>query len=206
MSFPQRASAAAAAAFILCGAVFALSACSSPLTDPGTDQTQQGQPDDGDTGVADTDGGDDPTQDTVRTGPVAEYGGPAYGDQGDAEVVEPGVWCKTVQIFWGGSVVIPDGVTFTFASAEPDHPGLAVEPGVCGSRGADRTCLGLKVAANESGIVCSIEVRPDADFVDGTTLTFVGTLECPTSAICDEVATRQVDPGPPIVVNTPAGS
>jgi hypothetical protein len=54
--------------------------------------------------------------------------------------------------------------------------------------------------------VCSIEVLPTADFVDGTTVSFTGTLECPTSEICDAVAARQVDPGPPIVVNTPEGA
>jgi hypothetical protein len=226
VSHSPRAIAALAAILLSFGATFALSACASPVTHDagsGVAETQDGQPDnadptsDGDDSTQpDTDGGDDstqthtdgggdPAQDTVRTGPVAQYGGPAYGDQGDAEVIEPGLWCKTIAVFWGGSEPIPEGVRFAFETAVPDQPGLAVEPGICGSAGATTTCLGLTVEANQSGIFCSIQVRPDADFVDGTTISFTGTLSCPTSDVCDAVAARQVDPGPPIVVNTPDG-
>ena len=48
--------------------------------------------------------GEDPAQSRVRTGPVAQYGGPAYGDQGVAEIIEAGLWCKTIKVFWGGDV------------------------------------------------------------------------------------------------------
>ena len=150
-----------------------------------------------------SDGGEDPAQDRVRTGPVAQYGGPAYGDQGVAEVIAAGVWCKTIAVFWGGSEPIPDGVRFTFESAVTDRPGLQVEGGVCGTRGADRSCLGMTVAANESGIFCSLVLRPTDAFEDGTAISFTGTLECPTAEICDAVAARSVDPGPPIVVTDP---
>jgi hypothetical protein len=215
MSPHQRAKGVLAAVILALGVSLGLSACAPAPTQgsgSGQQQTQQGQPDSSpqgdqaDSGGTATDGGTDPAQDTVRTGPVAQYGGPAYGDQGDAEIVEPGVWCKTIAVFWGGDEPIPDGVRFTFKTAVPDQPGLDIQGAVCGTAGADRSCLGMTVEANESGIVCSIEVLPTADFVDGTTVSFTGTLECPTSEICDAVAARQVDPGPPIVVNTPEGA
>jgi hypothetical protein len=211
----QRANGVLAAAILALGVSFGLSACAPASTQgsgPGQQSTQQGQPDNSsqgdsaDSGGTATDGGTDPSQSTVRTGPVAQYGGPAYGDQGDAEVVEPGVWCKTIAVFWGGDQPIPDGVAFTFDNAVPDHAGLDVEGGVCGTANADRSCLGMTVQANESGIFCSIVVKPGPDFVDGTSITFTGTLTCPTSEICDAVAARQVEPGPPIVVHTPPGA
>lgn len=155
---------------------------------------------DGDGG--DSDGGEDPAQDRVRTGPVAQYGGPAYGDQGVAEIIEAGLWCKTIAVFWGGDPVA-DGVRFTFEAALPDRPGLEVVRGVCGTRGADRSCLGMTVEANASGAFCSIVLRPGEGFQDGTAITFTGTLECPSSEICDAVAARAVEPGPPIVVDDP---
>ena len=212
----RRAGAVSALSIVL---LFALAGCGGPVTaeDAGStptatpssspsetaDADDDGDVDDGgdDEGQADSDGGEDPAQDRVRTGPVAQYGGPAYGDQGVAEVIEPGLWCKTIAVFWGGDV--PDGVRFTFEEAVTDRPGLQVAGGVCGTRGADRSCLGMTVAADESGIFCSLELRPSADFHDPTTITFTGTLECPTAEICDTVAARDVRPGPPIIVTDP---
>ena len=107
----------------------------------------------------------DPEQDTVRTGPIAQYGGPAYGDQGDAEVIEPGSWCKTIVVFWGGDGV-PDGVSFTFETAVPNLPGLTVEGGECGPADPAKSCLDLTLQADQSGISCSIVVHPGADFVE----------------------------------------
>jgi hypothetical protein len=200
--------------------LLALSGCGAPETEqesrpqstatstpsPSPDQTDHAVDDggEGDGGVDDggSDGGEDPAQDRVRTGPVAQYGGPAYGDQGVAEVIEAGLWCKTIAVFWGGDPV-PDGVRFTFEGAVTDRSGLEVQGGVCGSRGADRSCLGMTVEANASGIFCSIVLRPGDGFQDGTALTFTGTLECPTAEICDAVVARDVQPGPPIVVNDP---
>lgn len=161
-----------------------------------------GDPVEQDEGSAVADGDDDPAQDRVRTGPVAEYGGPAYGDQGTAEVLEPGRWCKTIAVFWGGDPV-PPGVSFTFEDAVADQPGLEIEGAVCGTRGADRSCLGMTVRTDDSGVFCSLVLQPGEDFQSGTTLTFTGTLECPSAQICDAVAARQVDPGPPIVVDDP---
>ncbi|WP_347975538.1 hypothetical protein [Microbacterium sp. ProA8] len=192
--------------------LLALSGCDTPVTEEGADRTTTASPrpspdatptDDGggDDGEGDADGGEDPAQDRVRTGPVAQYGGPAYGDQGVAEIIEAGMWCKTIKVFWGGDV--PEGVRFTFQSAVTDRPGLAVKSEVCGSREADRGCLDMTVEANESEITCSLVLRPGSDFQDGTKITFVGTLECPTAEICDIVAAREVIPGPAIIVEDP---
>lgn len=194
--------------------LLALSGCGTPVTEEGAGRTTTTSPrpspdatptptdeGGGDEGGGDSDGGEDPAQDRVRTGPVAQYGGPAYGDQGAAEIIEAGLWCKTIAVFWGGDV--PEGVRFTFQNAVTDRPGLAVESAVCGSREADRGCLDMTVEANQSQITCSLVLRPGSDFQDGTAITFVGTLECPTAEICDIVASREVDPGPPIIVDDP---
>ncbi|MDQ7877723.1 hypothetical protein Q9R08_07025 [Microbacterium sp. QXD-8] len=197
--------------------LLALSGCGTPVTEEGTGRTttasaspspeptpEPTEDGGGDEGGGDEDGGEDPAQDRVRTGPVAQYGGPAYGDQGDAEIIEAGLWCKTIAVFWGGDV--PDGVRYTFQSAVTDRAGLAVESDVCGSREADRGCLDMTVEANQSQIRCSLVLRPGSDFQDGTAITFVGTLECPSAEICDIVAAREVDPGPPIIVVDPEAS
>ncbi|MDY0909663.1 hypothetical protein [Microbacterium sp. CFBP9034] len=220
MSCSQRSGAAIAAAAVI-AAVLLMAGCAGPVVDEGQTETSQGPTDiaddtddegegdegEGDEGEGEGEGDEDPEQDLVRTGPVAEYGGPAYGDQGEAEIVEDGVWCKTIAVFWGGSEPVPEGVRFTFEQAVPDRGGLDVESGVCGTSGADRSCIDMPaVEANESGIFCSIVVRPTAEFQDGTSITFTGTLECPTREICDAVVARDVVPGPPIVVNTPEGA
>ena len=195
--------------------VLLLAGCAPAVTDGAADDdptpTQTSADDgdgngDGDSSEDNGDGEDDPDQDLVRTGPVAEYGGPAYGDQGEAEVVESGVWCKTIAVFWGGDEQIPEGVRFTFEKAVADQPGLETESGVCGTLGADRSCLGMTVEANASGIFCSVIVRPGVDFAEGTTITFEGTLECAKAQDCDTVVARRVEPGPPLVVNTPGGA
>ncbi|MBW9118842.1 hypothetical protein JNB63_01910 [Microbacterium trichothecenolyticum] len=207
------------AGIVCLGVMLAITGCGTTVTtqdagrvtlaspSPSSDQTNEGTPvseaeGGDDQGQPDSDGGEDPAQDRVRTGPVAQYGGPAYGDQGTAEVLEAGLWCKTIAVFWGGDPV-PEGVSFTFEEAVTDRPGLQVDGGVCGTRGADRSCLGMVVKANESGIFCSLVLRPAADFQDGTAITFRGTLECPTGEICDKVAARDVEPGPPIIVDDP---
>ncbi|QGF22626.1 hypothetical protein [Raineyella fluvialis] len=149
------------------------------------------------------DGPQDPKQSRVRTGPVASFGGPAYGDQG-VEVTGKGTWCDTIAVFWGGD--IPAGVTFRFDKAvTKPSTGLGVQPGVCGTKGADRTCLGLTFrSSDKDAVFCSMVLRPTSGFKDGTTITFVGTLTCPTAAVCNQVAARKVTPGPPIVVTTPS--
>ena len=152
------------------------------------------------------DGIEDPKQQRTRTGPVASFGGPAYGDQG-IEEIEPGKWCDTIAVFWGGDTPIPSGVTFRFDRAVTDPPsGLEVQRGICGTKGADRTCLGLTIKHDASNITCSIVLLPSPKFVEDTEITFVGTLTCPTSAVCDRVAARSVEAGPAIVVTTPPGA
>lgn len=196
----------------LVAVVLLLSGCAPASNEGGVDNggsSENGGTDNG--GGQEGNGGDgpvDPEQDRVRTGPVAEYGGPAYGDQGEAEVVAEGVWCKTLQVFWGGSEAVPDGVTFTFTEPVVDQPGLEVTNTACGTSPETgeslASCLGLTIDANATAW-CGLEVRPAPDFVEGTGITFIGTIECPTAEVCDAVAARQVDPGPPVVVNTPAG-
>ncbi|KAF2414977.1 hypothetical protein B1729_01500, partial [Microbacterium sp. B35-04] len=190
--------------------VLATAGCAGLVTQTDAGRTVSASPspsptetDDGENGETDPDGDEDPAQDRVRTGPVAQYGGPAYGDQGVAEIIDAGVWCKTIAVFWGGTV--PEGVRFTFQHAVTDRGGLQIEGGVCGSRGADRSCLGMTVDADDSQLTCSLLLRPDADFQDGTSILFEGTLECPTSEICDIVVARHVKPGPAIVVVNPEG-
>ncbi|GAA3625649.1 hypothetical protein GCM10022200_05010 [Microbacterium awajiense] len=200
------------AAVVSLALALVLSAC-APVSEEGTPSSVVSQAGGGadadhadEEGGGQTDGQADPEQETTRTGPVAQYGGPAYGDQGTAEVLEDGAWCKTLAVFWGGDQPVPAGVSFTFETAVVSPGGLTVESAVCGTRNADRACLGLTVAADEDGIFCSLLLRPDDAFADGTTITFTGTLDCPTSEVCDQVAARKVDPGPPIVVNDPDGS
>ncbi|MCW3494622.1 hypothetical protein [Microbacterium sp. SSM24] len=154
-----------------------------------------------------SEGEEDPEQDRVRTGPTVDYGGPDDGDQGDATVLEPGVWCETVAVFWGGDPV-PEGVRFTYTEAIVDRAGLEVTDDACGTDfdGVPlASCIGFVLEADASGF-CSLEVRPGDDFVDGTRITFAGTLECPTAEACVAVEERAVEPGPPIEIFTPEGA
>ena len=168
--------------------------------------TATGAPPSGGGSTRAPDGIEDPRQQRTRTGPVASFGGPAYGDQG-VEEIEPGKWCDTIAVFWGGDTPIPPGVTFRFDRAVTDPPtGLGVQRGICGTKGTDRTCLGLTVKHDAGAMFCSIVLLPTTKFVEDTEITFVGTLTCPTSAVCDRVAARRVDAGPAIVVTTPTGA
>jgi hypothetical protein len=148
-----------------------------------------------------SDGQADAPQEVVRSGPSVQYGGPAYGDQG-TEPLSEGVWCDTVIVFWDGEV--PSDVTFTFETAVVDHPGLSVAPAVCGTKGADRSCLSLTVAGGEAQ-TCSLALTPGDDFVDGTLITFDGTLRCPSVQVCDAVGARVLtQDAPRIIVHAPA--
>ena len=53
----------------------------------------------------------DPEQETRRTGPSVDIGGPPSGGQG-LEDLGDGRWCEGIALFWGGEGV-PEGVTFT---------------------------------------------------------------------------------------------
>lgn len=173
-------------------------------TDGTSTETRDSTPSEEENGGGESEGEEDPEQDRVRTGPTVDYGGPDDGDQGDATVIEPGVWCETVAVFWGGDPV-PEGVRFTYTEALVDRAGLEVTANACGTDfdGAPLdSCIGFVLEADASGF-CGLEVRPGADFVDGTRITFAGTLECPTAEACVAVEERAVEPGPPIEVFTP---
>lgn len=151
------------------------------------------------------DGPEDPQQGRVRSGPVASFGGPSHGDRG-TEVWSGGTWCATVGVFWGGEAPVPADVTFRLDRAVTSpRGGLDVLPGICGTQDADRTCIGLVLPGDVADVTCSLVLRPRAGFVDGTEITFEGTLTCPTSAVCDRMKTRTVTPGPPIVIHRPEG-
>lgn len=186
----------------------------APSSDEGQPPIDETAATDGDEGTDDgggDDGGDDggavdPEQDRIRTGPTVDYNGPDDGDQGTA-LIEPGVWCTTVAVFWGGDPV-PEGVRFTYTEAIVDRAGLAVTANACGVdfEGTPlESCIGFVLEANAAG-TCGLEVRPSDAFAEGTGITFAGTLECPSAEACVAVENRTVDPGPPIVVFTPSGT
>ena len=109
-------------------------------------------------------------------------------------------------VFWGGEV--PEGVVFTYTDAIVDTEGLEVTSNACGVDfdGAPlASCIGLTLEANASK-TCGLEVRPAEEFVEGTGITFAGTLECPSAEACVAVENRDVQPGPPIKVFTPGGA
>lgn len=155
-----------------------------------------------------TNGDVDPDQERVRVGPTVDYGGPAYGDQGETELVADGVWCETVAMFWGGTEPIPEGVVMEFSEAliEPTLVEVTANPcGVDPGTGAPLpSCIGLQLEANASAF-CGLEILPGPDFLEGTIITFAGTMTCPTAAVCDAVAARDAEEGPQILINTPAG-
>ncbi|WP_109211238.1 MULTISPECIES: hypothetical protein [Microbacterium] len=201
-----------AVALVTVSALLALAGCAAPTTEtdaggtasatPSPSTSQTADTDDGeDDGRTDADGEADPTQSRVRVGPAVDYGGPDGGDQGDAELIADGVWCETIAVFWGGAV--PDGVRFLFQTALIGGPGLQVREGACGSA-QNPACLGLTLEAGDKTVFCSLTVVPQADFENGTGISFAGRLECPTAEVCDAVVARHVDRGPPITVTAPA--
>lgn len=207
MSLPR--SRVGAVAILSVVALLTFAGCAAPVTDTDAGGTASATPSpstsettgtDEEQEQTDSDGEEDPSQSRVRVGPAAKYGGPAWGDQGDATIIETGVWCKTIAVFWGGDV--PQGVRFTFERAVTDRAGLQVEGAACG--GAEHACLGLTFGARDPQVLCGLRLRPGAQFEDGTSITFEGRLECPTAESCDIVASRDVTPGPPIVVEQPA--
>lgn len=156
-------------------------------------------------GAGAPDGPEDPEQGRIRSGPVASFGGPSHGDRG-TEVWSGGTWCTTVGVFWGGEAPVPADVTFRLDKAVTSPwGGLDVLPGICGTQDADRTCIGLVLPGDVADVTCSLVLRPRAGFIDGTEITFEGTLTCPTIAVCDRMKTRTVTPGPPIIIHRPEG-
>jgi hypothetical protein len=154
-------------------------------------------------------GAEDPDQERVRTGPTVDYGGPAYGDQGETELIADGVWCERVALFWGGSAPIPDGVVMEFTEALIEPALVEVTANPCGTDfgtgAALPSCIGLKLEANASAF-CGLEILPGPDFLEGTIITFAGTMTCPSAEACDAVEARDAEKGPQIIVNTPVGA
>ena len=151
-------------------------------------------------GTVITDGPVDPAQDTRRSGPAVDFGGPPFGEQGDPEFESEGVWCVTVGFFWGGEAP-PENVTFTVTDIISDPDGaLTAEPAVCGDAGAEETCLGFVVAPDTPFTACSLRVRATESFNTRATIEFAGTLECTEAAYCDAAIAREVERGAPIVV------
>ena len=170
----------------------------APVTAPGP-VAETGSGDDGD---VITDGPVDQTQDTRRSGPAVEFGGPPFGEQGDPEFESEGVWCVTVGFFWGGEAP-PENVTFTVTDIVSDPEGAVTgEPAVCGSAGAEQFCLGLTMTPETPFTACSLRLRATSSFAGTAEVGFAGTLECTESLYCDTAIARVAEPGPPIVVGT----
>ena len=171
------------------------------------DQPTADTDDGGEGGQTDTDGEEDPcaghacAPDPSRSTAVRPTATRAM-----AEVIEPGVWCKTIAVFWGGTV--PDGVRFTFETAVTDRPGSQVEGGVCGSRGADRCLPGHDASRRTTpSIFCSLIVlRPGREFEDGTTHHASRERSSVRQPRCAMRRGARGRPGPPIVVTPTPGN
>ena len=190
-------------AVVLAGAVASLAGCAPGVTEGGGGETPSSQ--DSQPSVEPTDDVIiDPEQTARRTGPSVDIGGPPSGGQG-LEDLGDGRWCEGIALFWGGEGV-PEGVTFTVESITSDPAGvvLADDQEVCGQFGADRACIGSALDYDTVNVFCTLVLQPTAEFVNGTVLELAGTLECPTEDVCDAVATRDVEQGPPIVICDPA--
>lgn len=190
-------------AVVLAGSVASLAACAPTSTEGAGRQTAS--PQDSEPGVRPSDDVIlDPEQETRRTGPSVDIGGPPSGGQG-LEDLGDDRWCEGIALFWG-SEGVPEGVTFTVEGITSDPEGvvLADDQEVCGQFGAERGCIGFALRYDTVNIFCTLVLQPTADFVNGTVLGLAGTLECPTEDVCDAMATREIEPGPPIVICDPA--
>jgi hypothetical protein len=191
-------------AVVLAGSVASVAACASTTTS-GSDQ-QTASPQESEQDIQPSDDGVivDPEQETRRTGPSVAIGGPPSGGQG-LEDLGDDRWCQGIALFWG-SEGVPEGVTFTVEGITSDPEGVVLADGqeVCGRFGAERECIGFTLEYDTVNIFCTLVLQPTADFVNGTVLGLAGTLECATADICDAMATREVEQGPPILICDPA--
>ncbi|MEZ3161071.1 hypothetical protein AB1K54_11100 [Microbacterium sp. BWT-B31] len=143
---------------------------------------------------------EDPAQQTRRSGPIAEFGGPPFGDQGSESLGE-GQWCSTVALFWGGEP--PQNASFTIDGVQSSPSGaLSAEGAVCGSRGAEVPCVGFTMTPETSSVFCSMILIAGPAFEGEAQVTFVGTLECTEPQYCDAAIAREAQPGPPIVISS----
>ncbi|NYE20538.1 hypothetical protein [Microbacterium immunditiarum] len=206
---------AAVVAAMVVGAVLALASC-APVSDEDTaDATATPTPTQtteaptptptGNGSGGNGNGGDgpvDPAQQTRRSGPAAEYGGPPFGDQG-AEFLGDGQWCSTVALFWGDAPP-PVNVAFTIDGVA-SHPAgaLSAQPQVCGNAGATTSCIGFTMTPETGSVFCSMLLTAGPSFPGQATVTFVGTLVCTEAQYCDAAMARPASPGPPIVITDP---
>ena len=190
-------------AVMLAGSVAFSSACSPATTEGAGEETASPQETEQDVGPSEDDVILDPEQEARRTGPSVAIGGPPSGGQG-LEDLGDGRWCEGIALFWGGAGV-PEGVTFTVEGITSDPEGvvLADDQEVCGQFGAESECIGLPLRNDSGTIFCTLVVQPTPEFVNGTVLGLTGTLECPTEDVCDAMATREIEQGPPIVICDP---
>lgn len=192
------------AAVIAATALFALGLAACAPTESGTADppVETTAPDDGNgnggEGNGVTDGPVDPAQETRRSGPSVDFGGPPFGAQGDPEEISAGVWCVTVGFFWGGEAP-PENVTFTVDEivSEPADA-VTAEPAVCGSVGAEETCIGFVMQPDTPFTTCSLILTATDAYQGSAEVGFAGTLECTEPSFCDAAVARQADRGPPI--------
>ena len=149
----------------------------------------------------------DPVQETRRTGPAVDIGGPPSGGQG-LEDLGDGRWCQGIALFWGsGSDTegVPEGVSFTVEGITSDPAGLVLadDQEVCGQFEFESGCIGVPLTYDAANLFCTLVLQPTAGFVNGTVLGLAGTLECPTEDVCDAMATREIDQGSSIVICDP---
>lgn len=189
----------AAAALLALG----LAACAPAETGTADPPAASSAPDDEGNGAVEgevTDGPVDPAQETRRSGPSVDFGGPPFGAQGDPEEISPGVWCVTVGFFWGGDAP-PENVTFTVDGIVADPAGsVTVEPAVCGSVGAAETCIGFVMQPDTPFTTCSMILSATEAYQGSAEVGFAGTLECTEPAYCDAAIEREADRGPPILL------
>ncbi len=191
-------------AVVLVGSVASLSACAPTPTQPAAEETADPEVTEPEVPPSDDPVIVDPVQDTRRTGPSVDIGGPPSGGQG-LEDLGDGRWCEGIALFWGFTGV-PEGVTFTVEgiTSNPEGVVLADDQEVCGQFEAERGCIGFTLRYDELGtIFCTLVLQPTDDFENGTVLGLAGTLECPTEEVCDAMATREIEQGPPIVICDP---
>ena len=191
-------------AVVLAGSVASLAACAPTSTEGEGRQTASPQNSEPEVSPSDDIVIVDPEQETRRTGPSVDIGGPPSGGQG-LEDLGDGRWCEGIALFWG-SEGVPEGVTFTVEgiTSSPEGVVLADDQEVCGQFGAERGCIGFPLTYDTVNIFCTLVLQPTAEFVNGTVLGLAGTLECPTEDVCDAMATREIEQGPPIVICDPA--
>lgn len=192
---------ACAAATVITLAMFT-AACAPAATETQQSQAAEEQTETENGNETVSDGPVDPEQETRRTGPAAEFGGPPNGGQG-LELLESGAWCEAVAVFWGGEV--PQGVTFTFEGITSDPSGVELAPdqSVCGSSGAEVPCIGLDFPYDAGTVFCTMQLQPADDFQNGTVVDFTGTLDCLSTEICDAMAARDRGQGPLILICDP---